>query len=58
MSGSPILNGDGAAIGLISTGSEGRGKNFHPSLEDCLPSWLWRELSCAPPKRAKRVASS
>ena len=58
MSGSLILNADGAAIDLISTGNEGLGNNFQPSLEDCLPSWLWRKLSCAPPKRAKHVASS
>jgi hypothetical protein len=40
MSGSPILNADGAAIGLISTGSEGFTNNRHPSLIDCLPPWL------------------
>jgi len=40
MSGSPILNADGAAIGLISTGSADY--NLHPSLMDCLPPWLLR----------------
>jgi hypothetical protein len=45
MSGSPILNADGAAIGVISTGNEGRGNNTHPSLADCLPPWLWRRIS-------------
>jgi hypothetical protein len=44
MSGSPILNAEGAAIGLLSTGNEGLGNNQHPSLADCLPPWLWREL--------------
>jgi hypothetical protein len=33
MSGSPILNADGAAIGLISTGNEGLGMKTH-SLSD------------------------
>jgi hypothetical protein len=42
MSGSPILNGDGAAIGLISTGSTD--SNINPSLSDCLPPWLLRKL--------------
>jgi hypothetical protein len=45
MSGSPILNAEGAAIGVISTGYSGLGNNQHPSLADCLPPWLWRELS-------------
>ena len=44
MSGSPILNADGAAIGLISTDDEGYGNNSHRSLIDCLPPWLWRTL--------------
>jgi hypothetical protein len=44
MSGSPILNTEGATIGLLSTGSEGLGNSQHPSLMDCLPPWLWREL--------------
>ncbi|MCK1417646.1 trypsin-like peptidase domain-containing protein [Bradyrhizobium sp. CW4] len=38
MSGSPILNAAGAAIGLISTGST------NPSLADCLPPWIWRRV--------------
>jgi hypothetical protein len=50
MSGSPILNADGAAIGLISTSSDSDnpavnirfGLDRHPSLADCLPPWLLR----------------
>jgi hypothetical protein len=47
MSGSPILNANGAAIGLISTsagltGYDGFGDDRHPSLVDCLPPWLLR----------------
>jgi hypothetical protein len=45
MSGSPILNGAGAVIGIISAGHEGYGNNWHPSLADCLPPWLWRKLT-------------
>jgi hypothetical protein len=47
MSGSPIVNADGAAIGLISA-AEGGGRydNGHRSLMDCLPAWLWRKLQC------------
>jgi hypothetical protein len=37
MSGSPILNADGAAIGVVSTSG---GQNLAPSLSDCLPPWL------------------
>jgi Trypsin-like peptidase domain len=48
MSGSPILNAQGEAIGLISTSSEThRWQAFsdrHPSLADCLPPWLWRAI--------------
>jgi hypothetical protein len=41
MSGSPILNAEGYAIGLISiTGADDRG----PCLASCLPPWLWRRL--------------
>jgi Trypsin-like peptidase domain len=42
MSGSPILDASGAAIGLISTSGAHR-SNFddrHPSLVGCLPPWL------------------
>ena len=47
MSGTPILNADGAAIGLISAGeSGGRYNDGHRSLMDCLPAWLWRKLQC------------
>jgi hypothetical protein len=42
MSGSPFLDDDGAAIGLVSTGS-GDGFNMNPSLADCLPPWLLRK---------------
>jgi hypothetical protein len=44
MSGSPILNSDGFAIGLISTSSNTDQFNRHPSLADCLPTWLARLL--------------
>ena len=46
MSGSPILNADGAAIGIVSTGSgdDHRGAN----LAGCLPAWLLRGLQAAP----------
>jgi S1-C subfamily serine protease len=43
MSGSPIINADGAAIGLIST-SDADGMNIHPSLMGCLPPWLLAKL--------------
>jgi hypothetical protein len=42
MSGSPIIDTYGAAIGLVSTGDYSL--NRHPSLMDCLPPWLLREL--------------
>jgi hypothetical protein len=42
MSGSPILNADGEAIGLIST--SGASGSVNPSLTDCLPPWLLRKL--------------
>jgi hypothetical protein len=44
MSGSPIVNDKGAAIGVISTGNSGVGSNLNPSLTDCLPPWLLRKL--------------
>jgi S1-C subfamily serine protease len=43
MSGSPILNEKGAAIGVVSTGGDGD-FNMNPSLTDCLPPWLLRKL--------------
>jgi hypothetical protein len=47
MSGSPIVNADGAAIGLISaTEGGGRYDTGYRSLVDCLPAWLWRKLQC------------
>jgi hypothetical protein len=52
MSGSPILDAAGAAIGLISTGSEDY--NVHPSLTDCLPPWLKRKLGRG--RKRERIA--
>ena len=40
MSGSPIINDSGAAIGIVST--SGGDANIAPSLSDCLPPWLLR----------------
>ena len=45
MSGSPIIDINGAAIGLVSTG--GASMNMNPSLMDCLPPWLLRELDAS-----------
>jgi hypothetical protein len=42
MSGSPIIDAYGAAIGLVSTGSDSH--NIHPSLMDCLSLWLLRKF--------------
>jgi hypothetical protein len=42
MSGSCILNESGGAIGLMSTSGSTDDMNSHPSLTDCLPSWLLR----------------
>jgi len=42
MSGSPIVSAAGAAIGVISTGSEGSIAVLQPVLLDCLPAWLAR----------------
>ena len=46
MSGSPIIDDKGAAIGVISTASDGGDFNFNlgPSLTDCLPAHLLRKL--------------
>jgi hypothetical protein len=44
MSGEPIIDVNGAAIGLMSTSGSG-GVNMHPSLTDCLPPWLLRKLA-------------
>ena len=41
MSGSPIIDTKGDAVGLVSTGGED--SNLNPSL-DCLPAWLLRKL--------------
>jgi len=49
MSGSPIIDDKGAAIGVISTASDG-GDNLGPSLTDCLPAHLLRKLR---PKRPR-----
>jgi hypothetical protein len=43
MSGEPIIDANGAAIGLISTGDG----EMNPSLLDCLPPWLLRKLDVA-----------
>jgi hypothetical protein len=45
MSGSPIIDANGAAIGLIST--SGGDLSLNPSLMDCLPPWLLRKLDVA-----------
>jgi hypothetical protein len=42
MFGSPIIDANGAAIGLIST--SGDELSWNPSLMDCLPPWLLRKL--------------
>jgi S1-C subfamily serine protease len=49
MSGSPIIDANGAAIGLISMGNGGGdyGYSVNPSLMDCLPPWLLRKLDAA-----------
>lgn len=63
MSGSPILDQGGAAVGIVVTNC-----GPHPCLGRDLPAWLWRQLrpttesaaqnSARPPKkRAKRVRS-
>jgi hypothetical protein len=46
MSGSPIIDDKGAAIGVISTASDGGDFNFNlgPSLTDCSPAHLLRKL--------------
>ena len=46
MSGSPILNHEGAAIGVVSCGSDDRPTEGgpHPRLDYNLPGWLLREL--------------
>jgi hypothetical protein len=46
MSGSPIVDANGAAIGLVSTGDGDMNPN--PSLMDCLPPWLLRKLDATP----------
>jgi hypothetical protein len=43
MSGSCIVDDNGAAIGAVSTSGDGDG-GMHPSLTDCLPPWLLRKL--------------
>jgi hypothetical protein len=55
MSGSPILDGKGKAIGLVSMSSgsnrensEGDREGASPSLANHLPGWLLRELGVAP----------
>jgi hypothetical protein len=43
MSGCPIINDEGAAIGLLST-SGSDNFNLNPSLSDCLSPWLQRKF--------------
>jgi len=45
LSGSPIVDANGWAIGLIST--SGDNQHVSPSLMDCLPPWLLRKLDMA-----------
>jgi hypothetical protein len=49
MSGSPIIDATGAAIGLISMGDgcNDYGYSVNPSLTDCLPPWLLRKFHTA-----------
>jgi Trypsin-like peptidase domain len=48
MSGSPIIDANGAAIGLVSTGiGASTSPAINPSLMDCLPPWLLRKLDTA-----------
>jgi hypothetical protein len=47
MSGSPIINDSGAAIGIVSTSGAGGDNNIAPSLSDCLPPWLLREAGAS-----------
>jgi hypothetical protein len=47
MSGSPIIDGDGAAIGILSTSDKSGRESMNPSLTDCLPPWLLRKLDKA-----------
>jgi hypothetical protein len=59
MSGSPIIDANGAAIRLVSTGNGAReSPGICPSLADCLPPWLLRKwtsrveaVHSAPPVR-------
>jgi Trypsin-like peptidase domain len=59
MSGSPIIDANGAAIGLISTGGSGMEyASRHPSLMDCLPPWLLRKLDAVTVVPAKSPAAA
>jgi hypothetical protein len=51
MSGSPILDANGAAVALISTG--GGSRNLNPALMDCLPGWLLRMIDIELRNQAK-----
>ena len=45
MSGSPLIDEDGSAIGFIpALQRNGDHNNTCPSLMDCLPGWLWKQL--------------
>jgi hypothetical protein len=48
MSGSCIVNDNGAAVGAVSTSSSGDDHNNHPNLTDCLPPRLLRKLEQSP----------
>ena len=59
MSGSPIVSAAGAAIGIISTGSEESVDAafdgliaLNPVLLDCLPAWLTKRLAARSPAAA------
>jgi S1-C subfamily serine protease len=46
MSGSPLVDEDGRAIGLVTTGGSGDQEygTISPALSEVLPGWLLREL--------------
>jgi Trypsin-like peptidase domain len=54
MSGSPIINNSGAAVGLIST--SGSGSSVNPNLMGCLPPWLLRRIKGRPISILKRAS--
>lgn len=55
MSGSCIVDDNGAAIALVSTGGGTVGDGgFHPSLMGCLPPWLLQKLDTGSPPEHRR----